>query len=50
MSTPWEDPAAHPLQDIREFMHEAEQSYPPPPFRVILPDWWPPDWPRGSCG
>lgn len=51
MSTPWGEPGASPLRDIQEFKREAERGWPPPPFQVILPDWWPEDWPgRGPGG
>jgi len=50
VSAPWWHPEANPLADIREFKHQAEQAWPPPPFEVTLPGWWPADWPTGKPG
>jgi hypothetical protein len=50
VSAPWWHPEANPLADIQEFKHQAEQAWPTPPFEVILPGWWPADWPTGKTG
>jgi hypothetical protein len=47
VSAPWGDPVATPLEDIRELKRKAGEAWPPPPFQVVLPDWWPEEWPRG---
>lgn len=47
MSAPWDSPDATPLEDIRELWRKSAESWPPPPFQVILPDCWPEERPRG---
>jgi len=47
VSAPWWHPEANLLRDIQEFKRKAREDWPPPPFQVILPDWWPAEWPGG---